>query len=397
MKTNLNDFSTLLFLNGNKTNQSYFAVGAKKELLIEKGDPFNPLDEFLADQNTWKFGYLSYDLKNDIEKLTSANFDGLKFPKLYFFVPLNLYEIKDEFISIIYGDPDLIPAIKEFIENKKETKKVSLKQRISQQDYLDSIKNIKDHIQLGDTYELNFCHEFYNEQAEIDPQSVFAKLTAATQAPFSCFGKFNDRYILSASPERFLQKEDNKIISQPIKGTAPRGKNDQEDLLLTSELENSEKERSENIMIVDLVRNDFSRFALKNSVKVDELCKIYSFETVHQMISTISCLVDKNVKFTDILKATFPMGSMTGAPKIRSMELIEQFESTKRGIYSGSVGYIAPNGNFDFNVIIRTLLYNEANKYLSCMVGGAITAKSDPQKEFEETLLKADAILKALR
>ncbi|MDC1244897.1 anthranilate synthase component I family protein, partial [Crocinitomicaceae bacterium] len=190
------------------------------------------------------------------------------------------------------------------------------------------------------------------------------------------------------SPERFIKKNGSNLLAQPIKGTARRGENDTEDKFLFKSLRNDPKERAENIMIVDLMRNDLSKVAEKNSVKVDELCEIYSFETVHQMISTVSCKVKKQYSFVDILKATFPMGSMTGAPKIRAMELIEKYEDFKRGLYSGSVGYIAPNGDFDFNVIIRTMIHNKNLKTLSCSVGSAITIKSDAEKEFEECQIK---------
>ena len=397
MKIELDNISTFLYLNGNKSQQGYFAIGSQKEITVENGEPFESLNQFLLENEGWKFGFLTYDLKNDIERLSSGNYDGIKFPKLTFFIPENLFEVVENKISTIYGDENLIPVIEDFLQSKEKQNEVKLNSRISKQDYLSSVNSIKDHIQKGDCYELNFCYEYFNDNAEINPFITYNHLNSITQAPFSCFGKFNDKYILSASPERFIRKEGNKVISQPIKGTAPRGKSSEEDLQLKSELEQNPKERSENIMIVDLVRNDFSKFAAKNSVKVDELCKIYSFETVHQMISTISCETKEGTTFTDIIKATFPMGSMTGAPKIRAMELIEQYESTKRGVYSGAIGYIKPNGDFDFNVIIRTLLYNQSNKYLSCMVGSAITIKSDPEKEYEETLWKAEAILKSLQ
>jgi para-aminobenzoate synthetase component 1 len=244
---------------------------------------------------------------------------------------------------------------------------------------------------------MNFCYEFFNENAEIDPFDTYKKLNELTSAPFSCFGKFNKNYILSGSPERYISKNKLKITSQPIKGTIARGANEIEDLVQIKNLKTNEKERSENIMIVDLVRNDLSKIAEKNSVKVDELCGIYTFETVHQMISSVSATIKPNISFIDILKATFPMGSMTGAPKIRAMELIEKYESTKRGVYSGCVGYVKPNGDFDFNVIIRTLLYDSKKKYLSCMVGGAITSKSREKEEYQETLLKAEALLQALK
>ncbi len=225
---------------------------------------------------------------------------------------------------------------------------------------------------------------------------VFCKLYQKTKAPFSCFVKCNDSYLMCASPERFLKKDNNKLTSQPIKGTIKRGENLAEDLLLKKLLLHNIKEQSENAMIVDLVRNDLSRLAKKASVNVEELFGIYTFETLHQMISTISCELKENINFDDILKATFPMGSMTGAPKIRAMQLIEQYEEINRGIYSGSVGCILPNGNFDLNVVIRSIQYNAANRYLSIMVGSAITDMCNAEDEYNECLLKAQALLETL-
>jgi para-aminobenzoate synthetase component 1 len=266
---------------------------------------------------------------------------------------------------------------------------------LSKEKYLEKIKSIKEHIQQGDIYEANFCYEYHAQNIQIEPLGIYQKLNERTQAPFSVFGKINHRYIISASPERFIKKEDNKVISQPIKGTIKRGKDEQEDLEMIQFLENNPKDRSENIMIVDLVRNDLSKIANPASVVVEELCKIYTFKNIHQMISTVSAKIE-NVTSIDIIKALFPMGSMTGAPKIRAMELMEHFEENKRGLYSGAIGYFAPNGDFDFNVAIRTLLYDEIQKTISFSVGGAITDLSLPEQEYEETLLKAEAIIKAL-
>lgn len=252
------------------------------------------------------------------------------------------------------------------------------------------------HIQLGDIFEVNFCQEYYAENAKINPVEVYQKLIKLSPTPFSNFLKVNDKYCLGASPERFLAKSKNKVISQPIKGTIKRGKTKEEDEHLIHQLKNNPKEQSENIMIVDLVRNDLSRIAKKGTVKVEELCGIYSFPQVHQMISTISCLVDESLTNEEILSNCFPMGSMTGAPKVEAMKLIERYESTKRGLYSGAVGYFSPTGDFDFNVVIRSLLYNASNNYLSFMVGSAITSKSSPTNEYDETVLKAKAIFEIL-
>jgi para-aminobenzoate synthetase component 1 len=208
---------------------------------------------------------------------------------------------------------------------------------------------------------------------------------------------FNEFSIFCGSPERYLNKAGSTLKSQPIKGTARRLANPEEDEKIKEELRASEKERAENVMIVDLVRNDLTKCALPGTVKVDELCGIYSFEQVHQMISTVSCQLAEGTTLSHILRSSFPMGSMTGAPKIRAMQLIESFEQTRRGVYSGSVGYIAPNGDFDLILIIRTMLYDADQKYLSFQVGSAITHQAIPEIEYDECLLKAKAILQVLK
>lgn len=250
---------------------------------------------------------------------------------------------------------------------------------------------------MGDIYEMNFCQEFYDENANIDPWETYKRLNAFSPAPFSCFLKMEDHFLISSSPERFIRKERKMIYSQPIKGTAKRGKTADADKSIKNELVQNKKEIAENIMIVDLVRNDLSKVAKKGSVKVEELCEPYSFPQVHQLISTIAAEAKENINPTDILKACFPMGSMTGAPKIRAMKLIEKYEITKRGLFSGSVGYIDPDGNFDFNVVIRSILYNQKNQYLSFITGGAITALSEANSEYDECLLKANAMKKVLQ
>jgi para-aminobenzoate synthetase component 1 len=268
---------------------------------------------------------------------------------------------------------------------------------MSKEEYIQKFDVIKENIQLGNCYEMNFCHEFYTESIKIDPWKTYQNVNELTNAPFSCFFKKNKQFILSASPERFLKKEGNKITSQPIKGTAKRGRTKEEDTRIKYELENNQKERAENVMIVDLVRNDLSKTAKTASVKVEELCKVYSFDTVHQMISTVTSQIEKTTHCVDVLKSTFPMGSMTGAPKIAAMKLIEKLETTKRGVYSGAVGYFTPEQDFDFNVIIRSILYDSKRENISFMVGGAITIKANAEQEYQETLLKAEALLKVLQ
>ena len=249
------------------------------------------------------------------------------------------------------------------------------------------------HIQKGDCYEINFCQEFHSIDTTIDAVTLYAQLTALSPTPFACYYKENKSHLICASPERWLKKQGNKILSQPIKGTVKRElANTEKDELLKNELFHSSKDRSENVMVVDLVRNDFSRVCKAGTVHVDELYGIYSFPQVHQMISTISGQLLDGVGMEALVESGFPMGSMTGAPKKKVMELIKQYEPIQRGIFSGAVGYIKPNKDFDFNVVIRSLLYNSENHYLSYLVGSGITIYSNPEQEYEECLLKAKAM-----
>jgi para-aminobenzoate synthetase component 1 len=356
------------------------------------------------DENNWKVGFISYDYKNKIEQLTSNGIDDIGFPDEFFFTPQLIIEISESALEIsydskVYNEIDLRILCTDLDEQQRKNYQataVTILPRITKEEYIRNVSKLKEHIQQGDVYEVNYCQEFFAKQTEINPVDTYFKLNKKSPTPFSCFVKFNENYLLSASPERFINKVGNKICSQPIKGTIKRGATLDEDEQLKIQLQNDPKERSENIMIVDLVRNDLAKIANRNSVNVDELCKIYTFPQVHQMISTISAELKKEVDFKQIIHALFPMGSMTGAPKIRAMELIEQYETSKRGLYSGTVGFIKPNGDFDFNVVIRSILYNSSSKNISYFVGGAITSLSVPEKEYEECLLKAKAMIEVL-
>lgn len=383
------------------------ATGVYEQISCNSNNCFDLLRSFSAKTDDWLFGYLSYDLKNEIESLKSENFDGLGFPALYFFIPEYIFLIKDDKLDIGYLShltcsttvAPIFYEIETFVQENKITDypKIEISKRFTKKEYLFIVEKLKKHILKGDIYEANFCQEFYAENAFINSIDIYQKLNAISPTPFSAYFKQDENYLISASPERFITKKSDKIISQPIKGTAKHSNNIEEDVKLKMALEKNEKERAENIMIVDLVRNDLSKTAKKGSVNVEELCKIYSFEQVHQMISTISAEMDsEQFDIIDVIKNAFPMGSMTGAPKIRAMELIENYEKTKRGLYSGTIGYISPDKDFDFNVVIRSILYNEKTKYLSYIVGSAITFKSDAEQEYDECLLKAEAMQKAL-
>ena len=384
-----------------QTVECLVAAGAVNVFSAEK-NILPQLTAFYKNHTDWLFGHINYDLKNEIEHLHSSHADHVGFPDIFFFQPEIILQLaKDQLtISSLTKDPKIIF---EEITNSPWASyhgpcTVSIEARITKEEYLNTVRQLLKHMQRGDCYELNFCQEFFATEVVIDPLSVYEQLTAISPNPFSCFYKLDNRYVLCASPERYLQKKGNTITSQPIKGTFKRNtENKEADNRLKQQLQQSEKDRSENVMVVDLVRNDLSKVCKEGTVKVDELFGVYSFPQVHQMISTISGELKEGVEFSDILSATFPMGSMTGAPKRRVMELIEQYEKTKRGIYSGAVGYINPAKDFDFNVVIRSILYNANEQYLSYLVGGGITFYSDPEKEYEECLLKAEAIKKVLQ
>lgn len=391
--------------NGHRDQYSSFetclAIGEER-----KCTTFDLVSSYLDTTKDWLFGYFSYDLKNELEDLASENVDGLGFPLLYFFQPKKIILLKDDELHFKYLDDysneiesdfeQIVASIHSDQSSKPDGLPVKIKMRIHKDAYFEKANRFLEHIHRGDIYEANFCQEFYAENITIDPISVYQKLNTISEPPFAVFMKLQERYLMCASPERYLKKMGQKVVSQPIKGTAPRGKTKNEDLKLKKDLALDEKERAENIMIADLVRNDLSKSAMKGSVQVEELCKVYAYKQVHQMISTIVSMVSMDKNPMELIQETFPMGSMTGAPKISAMQIIENLEETKRGLYSGAVGYFAPNGDFDFNVVIRSILYNETNKYVSFSVGSAITSKSESEKEYQECLLKAKAMRKVL-
>lgn len=402
-------FPEVAWMDSNYYEQKYsnydavLAVEAFTSIQTDYVNAFDKLKDYQTSTADWVFGYLTYDLKNDVENLKSANFDGLHFPDVFFFQPQKLFLIKDNKITMSYlnvvvdemeTDFKTIASLNTSVQEEKSSVKIKL--RIHRDAYLDKLNAMLEHIHRGDIYEANFCQEFYADDTKINPLETYLKLNKISKPPFATFLKLDDKYVLSASPERYLKKSGNTIVSQPIKGTAKRSKDLNEDKQLKALLKQDDKERSENIMIVDLVRNDLSKTAIKGSVQVDELCKVYTFEQVHQMISTITSEICDETHPVDVIKTSFPMGSMTGAPKVSAMKIIEELEETKRGLYSGAIGYFTPDSDFDFNVIIRSILYNATNNYVSYSVGGAITAKSDPQKEYEECLVKAHAMREVL-
>lgn len=403
-------FREVTFMDSNQYQQDYssydwiLAVDAFTSIKTDYFNAFEDLKQYQQTSKDWLFGYLSYDLKNDTENLVSKNFDGLKFPDLFFFQPKKLFLAKGKQLEIRYlhfcddefeSDWEEIRGIAVNFETLETN--ITIQQRISAEAYREKVSKMLEHIHHGDLYEANFCMEFYAENARIDSLDTFLKLNEISKPPFAVFFKNQKQFLLSASPERYLKKDGDLLISQPIKGTAKRFLDSIKDEESKNKLAADAKERAENIMITDLVRNDLSHTAQKGSVQVTELCGIYSFLQVHQMISTITSKLDAQYAAVDALRHTFPMGSMTGAPKISVMKIIEELEETKRGLYSGAVGYFTPEGNFDFNVVIRSILYNQHNQYLSFSVGSAITSLSVPEKEYEECLLKAKAMFEVLK
>ncbi len=402
-------FREVVFLDSNDYNQKYssfdcaLAVDAFTAIKTDYHNAFEDLKQYKQVTKDWLFGHLSYELKNDIEDLQSNNFDGLHFPDLFFFQPKKLFLLKGNQLEVHYLllcddeiESDFL-AIQTFHQASSiNHQTITIHQRILKKNYIDKVNKMLEYIHRGAIYEANFCMEFYAENTTINPLEIYQKLNAISKPPFATFFKNYQQYLMCASPERYLRKENNKVISQPIKGTAKRFFDTFLDEKSKTELATNPKERSENIMIVDLVRNDLSNTAIKGSVVVEKLCAIYSFEQVHQMISTVVSNVENTISPIEILRTTFPMGSMTGAPKISSTKIIEELEETKRGLYSGAVGYFTPDNDFDFNVVIRSILYNAQNKYVSFSVGSAITSGANPEQEYDECLLKAKALFEVL-
>lgn len=405
-------FRETVWLEGNDHPDAYgsfdaiLAVDSFTSIQSDFNNAFQELQEYQSQTKDWLFGYLAYDLKNDVEQLSSDNPDGLDFPELFFFQPKKIIRLNGGIADFIYLnmlddeiEQDFRTISQWDFANREAiqtTENIHIRMGIFKDEYFRRVEKMLGHIHRGDIYEANFCQEFYAMGTQIDPLRTYQKLNYISNAPFSVYLKLNDKYLLSASPERYLKKLGTKIISQPIKGTARRSDDITEDENLRISLVQDKKERAENIMIVDLVRNDMSKSAKKSSVTVEELGKVYTFNQVHQMISTITARVESTKNAVEIIKQTFPMGSMTGAPKISAMKIIEELESFKRGLYSGAVGYFTPKGDFDFNVVIRSILYNASKQYVSFSVGSAITAMADPEKEYEECLVKAKAMREVL-
>ncbi|MCF8460666.1 MAG: anthranilate synthase component I family protein [Flavobacteriales bacterium] len=366
-------------------------IGIKDEIIGTRVEDLNKLRLWLSEKSDMVLGYFSYDLKNLLENLESINSDRMAFPLFHFFVPRMICFVDgDEAECYYHGEiPDCFDSQDSAISRKIGDSKP----QPQKSEYVEKVKELQKHIQLGDIYEVNYCIEHGFEETVVDPYGLYKELQEVSPAPFSCYVADNGKYLMSSSPERFMKKSGNTLVSQPMKGTNRKtADNEVQKALLRSDL----KEVAENVMITDLVRNDLSKSAKNGSVRVDELCGVYEFEHVNQMISTVSAELRDDVHPLDAILNAFPMGSMTGAPKIRAMELIDEYEDFSRGLYSGAVGYFTPDLDFDFNVIIRSILYNEEKKVVTFPTGSAITINSDPEKEYDECMLKAEAMRKVL-
>ncbi len=405
-----NQFNICCFLDSNnyphqyKSYECIAGVGALELIEASSGNALQKLKEFQQQHKGWLFGHLGYELKSEIEALSSSHPDFINFPDLFFFVPQVILLLNENELVIssrsTMSTRQIFDAITSTELNENEIyapTNIDFTERFSKAEYVTTIELLKERIHRGDCYEINFCQDFFASSAKIDPLKVYKLLIEVSPVPFAAYYKINDKYLLCASPERFMKKVGNTIIAQPIKGTGKRNladkKRDDEN---KTKLFGSSKDRSENIMVVDLVRNDLSKVCVEGTVVVEELFGIYSFPQVHQMISTICGQLKDDIDFAEIIRNTFPMGSMTGAPKKKVMEIIEENEKISRGIFSGAVGYISEAGDFDFNVVIRSILYNSSSQYISYLVGSGITFYSNAEEEYEECLLKAKAIKQVL-
>ncbi|MFV0605271.1 MAG: anthranilate synthase component I family protein [Niabella sp.] len=403
----LQQFNTFCFLDSNlyehktKTHEILIGAGIKRRFENSGSETLLRLQHFIDEKKSWLFGHLAYELPTSEHASKPELEDKLLFSDACFFEPSVVLHIKQQELKIVAQNPDSIYEQimnAQPVKNNLQTHPIEVQQRLTRQAYINIVQQLQQHIHRGDCYEINFCQEFFAENAFANPFDLFEKLNKVSPNPFSALYRIDDKWLLCASPERFLQKKGRHIISQPIKGTWPRKSRNQKSIKQEKQqLLNSAKEKAENVMVVDLVRNDLSRICRQGTVQVDELFGIYSFPQVHQMISTVSGELTADTTFTNIINATFPMGSMTGAPKVNVMRLVDKYETGKRGIFSGTLGYINPDGDFDFNVVIRSLMYNQTTKYLSFMAGSGITIYADAEKEWEECMVKAKAIRKILQ
>lgn len=350
----------------------------------------------------WSFGHVPYDHKNELEALTSRHPSTDGFGSASWWRP-DLVVVLQGQRAEVFGPTSARASAEKLLRGMigpigpdRPTRSVAWQRTTSQEHYLHQVQHLLEHIQRGDIYEVNYCTERHAHLPDLDPLEAFGRLVRATAAPFAGIYRSGDRYALCASPERYLAWEGEQVVSQPMKGTRPRSADPEEDRARARQLAEDPKERSENIMALDVARHDLARVAASGSVRVEELCAVRSYPAVHQMISTVAAVKRADITWRQVVEATFPMASMTGAPKLRAMQLIDEVEDMRRGLFSGTLGFHAPDGTADLNVVIRTLTYDALTGRASLISGGAITAASDPMAEWEECELKAMSVLKAL-
>lgn len=386
------------------TSNGYPNSQKRYELIFGWGaEALHTEDQLLPEDvsHGWKFGFLGYELRTKFESVTQKNKRLSEWPDAQFFAPkvAGVLHVNGTLEVWACDDGKAKEALSKLLEIPDETHPkatpLNFEPIETREEYIENVTALKGHIQRGDIYEVNYCTAFKADFETVDSVSLFKNMVAGTKAPFSAYLKMKEHELLCTSPERYIKREGGRVCSQPIKGTNRFSATNNE--AAQSALRQSEKERAENVMIVDLVRNDLSRVAKKGSVKVSELFGTYAFKNVNHMISTVEAEVKDRVSNWDIIAASFPMGSMTGAPKVSAMELAERYEKVAREVYSGAVGYITPEGDFDFNVVIRSIALNKAKGLATLHVGGAITILSDAEVEYDECLLKAESVLKAAK
>lgn len=383
--------------------KTFVAAGTKRSISVKSNrivqminsntktfsmNPWEALKKFKAESNGWLFGYLGYDLKNHTEELSSKNNELLAVADMFFMEPKVLLVIENGNTEFAFGKHHFYNILSKKQKSIKYKSKVTYKRTVNKKTYTQTVQKIKKRIKEGDFYELNYTYPLKG-RIEGSAFGLYTMMKEINPVPFGAFLRNRDVSVACISPERFLKRIGQTVISEPIKGTSKRANDPHVDSLLKKELL-SEKNRAENLMIVDLVRHDMSKIAVPGSVQVTNLYDLHSFETVHQLVSSIECKVKTGTDSVDIIRECFPMGSMTGAPKIEVMKQIEQFENYKRGIYSGAIGYFDPDDNFDFNVVIRSAIIQ--GNHLVYPVGGAITSDSDPEAEWEETKIKSKTL-----
>lgn len=404
-------FSVSCYLNSNDYPDRYgrfdvlVGAGVLQSVTGDSVGGWGQLERFRAGCPDWLMGHLAYELKEHFYGAGPSLPDETDFPALFFFQPEILLILKGHELQVGLPEASVSGSAESVLRDIGQARPpeaasphtpATWQNRMAKEEYLHAVEVLQGHLLRGDAYEVNFCRESFLQGREIDPHTLFDRLNLLSPAPFSALYRLGDRFLISSSPERFLQKAGAVIISQPMKGTIRRGGTPREDELLKHRLWSSAKEQSENVMAVDLVRNDLSRTAVPGSVKVEELFGIQSFPQVHQLVTTVSALAAPASTPEQILAHAFPMGSMTGAPKHRVLQLIDRFERTRRGLYSGALGYFTPGGDFDFNVVIRSILYHAQKKHLSIQTGSGITVYSHPEQEWEECVLKAEALQRAV-